>query len=135
MRHALHQLRLIHLVFILCVPFFAWIAERAPEQSSGATPVYWILVAAGLGSAAAGIRVGGRLLSSLDPKDATGDLPEIRIHRWKTGHFVRVASAESVALYGVITRMTLGLTLWFAVPFYVVSLCLLLLWTPRLPKP
>ena len=67
--------------------------------------------------------------ASLQMSDSDSDM----LRRWRTGYIISFAIAECIAAYGVVLRL-LGFTLSQVAPFYVATVILLLMLSPRHPS-
>jgi F0F1-type ATP synthase membrane subunit c/vacuolar-type H+-ATPase subunit K len=130
----LRKVRLIQVALIAAIAIFGWVAEfdRRPGGNDW-TFRHWLVTGLALWGASAGFRLRHRLiilsegLLAQDPSNPKG------LKKWEAGNVISLGVAESVAMWGLIVRMVLGGALWQASLFYLASLLLLLLWTPRMP--
>jgi len=92
---------------------------------------YWVIVGAALWGVSGGLRMRRRF--ALRIKEATDKtLPEREVRRrLNARNAISMATALSVAIWGLVIRYVLHGTLWQAVPFYVLGLALLLIWGPK----
>ena len=125
---------LIQSAYIVAIPLFGWIAESVCGHGSNDwTLWHWAMTGLALYSAFVGFFFRRKLLRRSEEALSKGASNPKALKQWQAAHFVGFASAEAVALWGVVVRMVLGGTLWQALPFYAAGLFFLMLWTPRMP--
>jgi hypothetical protein len=131
----LRTLRLIQFALILSILMFARVAEfdRDPGTSDW-TLRHWFVIALALWGVLGGLRFRHRMLTR-SQQTLTIDTSDPKVlKQWMSGHIYGMAIAESLALWGVVVRMSLSGAFWQASLFYAASLTLLLLWTPQFPS-
>lgn len=134
MRSALKKLWVIHAAYVVAVLLFAFIAESVsgPGRSNWTT---WHSVITGF--ALYGVVIGfvyrKKLLRRTEESLEKDGANPRTLKRWQAAHFVGMAGAESIAIWGGVDRMVLGGTFWQASLFYATGLVALLFWTPRMP--
>ena len=57
------------------------------------------------------------------------------LRQWESWQMVCLAMAGAIAMYGFVIRIVLRGTLKEAVPFYLLGIVLLFLWSPTMPVP
>jgi hypothetical protein len=114
------------IVSVLLFYFVLHVTHPAP-QSLNATFQLAIICCA-IASAMAGFIMQRVILNAPDRPNALGQSSTPRA-RWLTGHVIRFATAESVALFGFVLRM-LGDSSKVVAGLFASSLLLLILWQP-----
>lgn len=121
--------RTMQCAFIVSVLLFAFalhIIHPAPHSVSAS--LQWGIVFCAAASALMGFIVQG--VWSRSPIQALPAAQDAALRsRWLTGHILRFATAESVALFGFVLRM-MGSSSILATALFVSSLALLLIWQP-----
>ncbi len=126
------QLRMAQTGLLVSTVAFAAIAESVSEVGrSDWTWRQWLVAGLALWSILGGYRF--RQLSRRRSEQALsdGDRDGKAFRKWNAAQLASLMTAESVGLYGVFIRLGLHGARWQAVPFYLVALFFLLLWTPR----
>lgn len=135
MRSALKKLWVVHAAYVMAVLLFAFIAESVcPPGRSDWTTWHWVITGFALYGVVIGFLYGKKLLHRTEDSLEKDGANSRTLKRWQAAHFVGMAGAESVAIWGVVDRMVLGGTFWQASLFYATGLFVLLLWTPRMPN-
>jgi hypothetical protein len=130
---AIKVLRTVHAVLIMSIILYAFVAEKVMQRSTsaparslvtGMTILAIIMIVVALS-------VRRRMVSPAKEKleVEAGDVSAL--NRWRTGSLISLVFVESVALYGFVLRV-MGGTRSQALPFYLVAILIMLLWTPRL---
>jgi hypothetical protein len=129
MNPAIRVVRILQFAFIVSVLLFYYVSRtlHPPAQSVNA-PVQWAIVACAIASAMAGFIMQRVILNAPDRPNAPGQSSTPQ-GRWFTGHVIRFATAESVALFGFVLRM-MGSTSNLVIALFAGSLLLLLIWQP-----
>jgi hypothetical protein len=127
----LRFLHIVHTVSLTAVVLYIVLAERLakPVSRLPSSFAFSIGVVASLFALVAfGFRM--KMLASAieairrNPEDAQA------LARWRQAHILTMVLLLSVALFGFTLRF-MGGSFWVALPFYFVSVALLLLWRPR----
>jgi hypothetical protein len=122
-------MRVMQCAFIVSVLMFIYVlhVSHLPAQSVNAT-FQWAIVFCAVSSALAGFIVQKLMLRPPNPSlpQKTKSTPQ---SRWFSGHIIRFATAESVALFGVELGF-MGSTSIVVNLLFGGSLLLLLLWQP-----
>ncbi len=135
MKVAFFQLRIIHGSFVLSWFLFilltVYIIHPADKLTGMTAPL-------ALGVAAlSGISVAQTLRQKLvtAPADELAGQPDnaALLQRWRSGNILQFAFAESITLFGLVSRL-LGASWPVAAPFFAVGLLMLLLSAPRDPS-
>jgi hypothetical protein len=129
-------MRLVQWAMIGFILMAACVAELMCEKGNVNWGLgYWLIVTGALWGVSAGYRLRRRIASRI--KEAIDrNLPAAETHRRLNARILLgMASASSVAYWGLVVRFALNGMLWQAVPFYVLGLALLLLWGPRASMP
>jgi hypothetical protein len=129
MNPAVRVVRILQISVIVSVLLFIYVLQILhPAAHSVSAPVQWALVLCAIASAEIGF-IGQRML--LRPREPS--LPATQnstpLARWTSGHILRFATAESVALFGFVLRI-LGS---YSIVVYLLfgsSLFLLVIWRP-----
>lgn len=129
MSPAIRVVRILQFAFIVSVLLFYYIARtlHPPAQSVNAV-AQWAIVVCAVFVALSGFIVQRVILNApvRPASDAQNSTPQ---GRWFTGHVVRFATAESVALVGLVLR-ALGSPSNLVIAMFAGSLLLLLIWQP-----
>lgn len=129
MKSAVFPLRILQVSMIAFVIFLIYFSRAAqPSAQSVSVLFQWGIVAVACVDAVAGFVLQRMILRG--PKQSSpASQKETPLARWRKGHIVRFAMAESVALFGFVLRMT-GAS---STPVYLLfggGLLLLLFWLP-----
>jgi hypothetical protein len=124
----------MQIAFIVSVLLFLYVLHTLdPATQNVSASIQWVLVFCAIASAEAGFFVQRRFQRPRAPS-----LPATKnstpLSRWFSGHVIRFATAESVALYGFVLRM-LGSTSILVYLLFGSSLILLLMWRPGAVPP
>lgn len=129
MNPAIRVVRILQISFIVSVGLFYFvICMIYPAPQSVNTSMQSAIVACAIVSALMGFigqRVFQRAPSQLFPEKQH----PILLNRWFAGHILRFATAESVALFGLVLHM-LGSSSRLVNIMFMSSLLLLLIWQP-----
>jgi hypothetical protein len=129
MNPAVLQLRVMQGAFIVSVLLFFVVIRTLPPSPVMANPtLQWAIVSAAILSAISGFVVQRMILRAASHASAPRPYP-ILLRQWMTGHLFRFATAESVALFGVVLNR-LGGPSAFVYALFGAGLLLLLLWQP-----
>jgi hypothetical protein len=132
----LKQLRLIQAGIVLFLFISITLGELAPKRSVPPWSFSHSLMAAlGLVCLLEAFNFRYRFLPAAAAKLARNVADAAALRRWRAWQLMCIAMAASSAFYGIVIRMALHGPLWQALLFYVPGICLLLIWTPRLPAP
>jgi hypothetical protein len=129
MNPALVTVRTLQCAMIVSVLMFIYILHVIhPAPHSVNATVQWSILFCAMGSALMGFIVQRRMLRA--PSQSLPATDNSTLFRpWFAGHVLRFATAESVALFGVVLRM-MGSTSILVTVLFVSSLLLMLLWQP-----
>jgi hypothetical protein len=129
MQKPVFTVRVMQCAFIVSVLLFIYVlhVSHPPAHNVSAT-LQWIIVFIAISSAFAGFIVQKRMLRPPNPAlpQKPNSTPQAR---WFSGHIIRFATAESVALFGVELGF-MGSTSIVVHLLFGASLLLLLLWQP-----
>jgi hypothetical protein len=134
MNPAVRVVRTMQFAFIVSVLLFLYVLRAVhPATHSVSAPLQWALVLCAIASAGMGFIVQRILLRPRNPSlpAAPNSTP---LARWTSGHVLRFATAESVALFGFFLRM-MGSTSILVYLLFGSSLLLLLTWRPGTVPP
>jgi len=132
----LKQLRLIQAGIVLFLFISITLGELAPKRSVPPWSFSHSLIAAlGLVCLLEAFNFRYRFLPAAAAKLARNVTDATALRRWRAWQLMCIAMAASSAFYGIVIRTALHGPLWQALLFYVPGICLLLIWTPRLPAP
>ena len=134
MNPAVRVVRTLQIAFIVSVLLFLFVLHTVhPATRNVSTAMQSVLVLCAIASAEMGFFVQRRLLRPRIPS-----LPVTKnstpLARWFSGHVLRFATAESVALFGFVLRMV-GSTSIVVYLLFGSSLLLLLTWRPGTVPP
>jgi hypothetical protein len=123
------QLRVMQIVFIVSVLLFYYVSGTIHPSAQSMNPsMQWAIVLCAIASALMGFIVQRMFL-----RTPSQSLPEKQnsalLARWFAGHILRFATAESVALFGVVLH-TFGSSSALVNALFMSSLLLLLIWQP-----
>jgi hypothetical protein len=129
MNPVIRVVRTLQIVIVVSVLMFIRILYIVhPVSRIVNASVQWVIVLCAIASASSGF-----ILQSMLLRSRSRSLPATQSSsprgRWFLGHILRFATAESVALFGLVLRMIGSSSILVAVLF-VISLLLLLLWQP-----
>jgi hypothetical protein len=121
--------RVVQVFCILVVLTCFRVALMVDKTSPEITAIQWILIGMGVWAILSGFILERQIVRHPNkaPRRSTRSTP---FSRWRAGNLVRVASAASVACWGLILRENGGRS-WIANIFFVVAGLLLLIWRPR----
>jgi membrane protein implicated in regulation of membrane protease activity len=129
MNPAILLVRILQISFIVSVLLFIVVLKIIhPAPHSVSASIQWSIVFCAIASALAGFYAQKRFRRLPSQPLSSAQSPDIR-SPWLAGHVIRFATAESVALFGVVLRM-MGSTSILVTVLFVASLLLLLLWQP-----
>jgi hypothetical protein len=120
------HLRIVQVFCILVVVVCVQIALKVNKTSSEITPIQWILIGMGVWAIFSGFILERKIIRNWVRRPSTRSTP---FSRWRAGNLVRVASAASVALWGLILRVNGG-PAPIAYTFFAIAGLLLLAWRP-----
>jgi hypothetical protein len=129
MNPAIVVVRILQFAMIVSVVLFFFVSRtlHPPAQSVNA-PAQWAIVSFAIACAGAGFIV-QRILLRAPSQPVPGTQGSTARGRWLTGHVVRFATAESVAMFGIVLR-SLGSSSNLVAALFASSLILLLFWQP-----
>ncbi len=129
MNPVIFQLRIMQIVFIVSVGLFYRICFTIHPAAQSLNPsMQSAVVLCAIASAMMGFIVQCILLRA--PNQPLPDKQDSTLfRRWFTGHLLRFATAESVALFGLVLHI-LGSSTVLVNAMFVSSLLLLLIWQP-----
>jgi hypothetical protein len=119
----------VQLFCILAVIASARLAMKVNKSSTGITPIQWVVIVMGLWAIPSGFLVERQIFGKSD-KAGRRSRRSTPLSRWRASNLVRVMSATSVALWGLILRENGG-PAWLAYLFLAVGGLLVLIWKPR----
>jgi hypothetical protein len=122
------QFRIAQLFCIVVVLACFQVSLKVDKTSPEITPIQWILVAMGVWAIFSGFLLERQIVSY--PKMARRPSAQSTpFSRWRAGNLIRIASATSVALWGLILRENGGPKA-IAYTFFAIAILLLLAWRP-----
>jgi hypothetical protein len=129
MNPAIRVVRILQIAVIISVLLFMYVLHTIhPEPQSVNAAFQWSVVCCAVGSALAGFIMQRAILNAPDRPNSLGQTSTPQ-GRWFTGHIIRFATAESVALFGFVLRM-MGSYSNVVTALFAGSLLLLLFWQP-----
>jgi hypothetical protein len=134
MNPAVRMVRTLQIAFIVSVLLFLFVLHTLqPATRNVSGTIQGVLVLCAIASAEAGFLLQRMFLRPRDPS-----LPATKnstpLSRWFSGHLLRFATAESVALFGFVLRM-MGSDSILVYLLFGSSLLLLLTWRPGTVPP
>src|SRR5713101_2505801 len=120
--------RVVQVFCILVVIACFQVAMKVTKTSTEITSIQWVVIAMGLWAILSGFVLQRQIVGHPNKlrRRSTRTTP---FSRWRTGNLVRVGSATSVALWGLILRENGG-AMWLADIFFAIGGLLLLIWKP-----
>jgi hypothetical protein len=129
MNPVIRVVRILQFAIIVSVLLFMLVLHIVrPAAQSVNTSVQLAIVCCAIASAMLGFIMQRVILNAPDRPNAPGQSSTPQ-GRWFTGHVIRFATAESVALFGFVLRM-MGSTSNLVIALFAGSLLLLLIWQP-----
>jgi hypothetical protein len=122
------QFRVVQMFCILVVLACFQVALKLVQTSPEITPIQWVLVGMGVWAIFSGFML-EREIVGYPNRVRRPSARSTPFSRWRAGNLVRVASATSVALWGLILRESGGPSS-IAYTFFVIAGLLLLVWRP-----
>lgn len=127
------QARIVAIVFLATIPLYAVMGELLGALASLDIAVvrlgFFVVSATG---ALLAFQLRARWIpAAVEELRRAPDDPQ-SAQRWYAAHFVSLAMAEGIGLFGFVLRI-LGGTLFESLPFYIVGFGLMLAWFPRKP--
>lgn len=132
----LRLLRFVHVSFLIASGLYVWIGTiAAPKDASPVDPtIYAVLGATALFAAIAAFMFKAKMTDRAEERMRENAVPDTKLLlQWRAGYIIAFACSEAVVLFGFVL-LFLGATQYQALPFYVVGIMLLLLFTPRRPQ-
>jgi hypothetical protein len=134
MNPVIFQLRIMQIVFIVSVGLFYYVLSIIQPTAHAVNPtIQSVLVLCAIAFVLMGFIVQRMML-----RTPSQSLPEkqnsILLNRWFAGHILRFATAESVALFGVVLHI-FGSSSVLVNVMFLCSLLLLLIWQPETCPP
>jgi hypothetical protein len=135
MNPSIGVLRILQISFIVSVLLFIYVLQIiCPSPQIVDTWFQWTIVCCAIASALTGFIMQSAILKTPDRPNALGQMSTPRCW-WFTGHTLRFATAEFVALFGFVLR-TMGSYSNAVIALFAGSLLLLTLWQPgEIPTP
>lgn len=129
MNPVIAMVRTMQVAFIFSVLLFYFVLHVLHPAPQSVNPnLQLAIVCCAIASAMAGFIMQRAILNAPDRPNPSGQSSTPR-GRWFTGHVIRFATAESVALFGFALRM-IGSTSNLVILLFAGSLLLLLFWQP-----
>ena len=133
---ALKGLRSIHAIFVTSILLYAFMAEKVMQRGTSVPSPTFVtsmtILAIAMTLIAATVR---RRIVTPAVESLRMDSEDLRaLNRWRMGTMISFVLVECVALYGFVLRV-LGASRPQTLPFYLVAILLMLIWTPRLDSP
>lgn len=122
------QFRIAQVFCILVVLACFQVALRVDNTSPEITPIQWIVVAMGVWAIFSGFLL-ERQIVSYSKRARRPSARSTPFSRWRAGNLIRIASATSVALWGLILRENGG-PVSIAYTLFAIAIVLLLSWKP-----
>lgn len=130
---AVRGVRLVHLVMVASVPLYGLMAQVVKlEMSEVPQAVLYLFVAMAAGNLVLAAMLRRQMVDSAEEALQRDAQDKAALVKWRSGNVVSFALCEAVALFGLALKLLRGS--WAeAGPFLLVSLVVLLMWTPRPP--
>jgi hypothetical protein len=129
MNPATLQLRIVQISFIISVGLFYYVLSMIqPAAHAVNSSMQSAIVLCAIVSAYSGFWLQQRFLR-IRSQSLPTESKSTPLSRWFAGHILRFATAESVALYGVVLHM-FGSSSTLVNVMFICSLLLLLIWQP-----
>ena len=129
MNPATLQLRILQIAFIVSVGLFYYVSSMIhPTAHAMNASMQSAILLCAIASALMGFIV-QRMMQRAPSQSLPEKQNSILLTRWFTGHILRFATAESVALFGLVLH-TLGSLSTLVNVMFLCSLLLLLIWQP-----
>ena len=122
------QLRLVQAAGIALVLVSIGVSLGVQKTPRAITSVHWLMIVLAIWSAASGFTLQRRIVNS-PGRSQQRSKTSTPFSRWKAGHLVRLGSAGSVGLWGLVL-CEFGVPTWLANAFFAIGLLLLLIWRP-----
>jgi hypothetical protein len=119
--------RIVQVFCIFVVLCSFQVALRVDKTSPEVTPLQWVWIGMGVWATVSGFILERQIVRY--PKRSRPSTRSTPFSRWRAGNLIRVASATSVACWGLILRESGGPALIANILFAVAGL-LLLIWKP-----
>jgi F0F1-type ATP synthase membrane subunit c/vacuolar-type H+-ATPase subunit K len=130
---ALKVLRSIHAIFVTSILLYAFMAEKVMQRAASAPSPTFVtsmtILAIAMTLIAATVR--RRIVTPAIERLRVESEDPRALNRWRSGSLISFVLVECVALYGFVLRV-LGASRPQTLPFYLVAILLMLIWTPRL---
>lgn len=133
MEAALKLARMVHAAMLMALVLYVFLGEWLPHTPRSPSSVVFYAVTV-IAIAMVGTVFVVRRATVLRAEQTLMGEPAntAALLRWRQGQIITFALCEALGLYGLVLRF-LGFTLSEVLPFYLVSLVLLLYFRPRLP--
>jgi len=129
MNPVIRQFRVMQFAYIVSVLFFYYVISMIhPTANAVNSSMQTAIVLCAIASVLMGFIV-QRMMQRAPSQSLLEKRNSSLLARWKVGHIIRFATAESVALYGVVLHM-LGSSSTLVNVMFICSLLLLLIWQP-----
>ncbi len=131
---AIKSIQIIRAALIICIAFYLFVGEEVSRRTSGlaSQTLYFAFTAFAISTIVAIVVLRRVMVLRAEKGLATQPLNSVLLQRWRAGYIFTYALSEAVALYGLVLRLT-GFTLSQVLPFYAVSLILMIFFSPRRP--
>ncbi len=125
--------QIVRAALIVSIALYLLIGEQAARRGPGASSSFYLaFTVIAISTIMAIMAVRRVLVLRAERTLATQPLDAAARQRWRAGYIVTYALSETVALYGFVLRM-MGFSLSQVLPFYAVSLILMMFFSPRRP--
>jgi hypothetical protein len=130
---ALKVLRSIHAVFVTSILLYVFAAEKIaqPGTNAPARILMAVMTATAVGIILIALAVRRRMVKPAIDKLRLETEDVRAANLWRTGSLISFVLIECVALCGFVLRVK-GATRSQTLPFYLLAIFLMLIWTPRL---
>jgi hypothetical protein len=128
-------LQTVRIALLVSIALYVFIGERIEQSRSGVPDRNFYFAITLFAITTVGMIFAVWRMFVLRSEATLADQPDdaAALKRWRTGHIFTYALCEIVALFGFVLRF-MGFTLSEVVPFYIVGIALMLLFSPRRTK-
>jgi hypothetical protein len=134
MNPAVFQLRIMQITFIVSVVLFYYVMSMIPPTAHAVnTSMQSAIVLCAIAFVLVGF-IGQRVFQRAPSQSLSEKQNPSLLTRWFAGHLMRFATAESVALFGVVLHM-LGSSSSLVTTMFASSIVLLMIWQPGTSPP
>ncbi|MGZ4840024.1 MAG: hypothetical protein ACXVZR_15855 [Terriglobales bacterium] len=134
METAVRLVRLVQVAMVVCVVVYVAVGELMGRAAASNNALFYTMSLASISTLGAALVVRRTLVLPAEALLREKPSDPLVQARWKTAYIFLYALCEALALFGLILRMA-GFTLVHVWGFYLGGFLLLLLFSPRAPRP